>query len=182
MTDPGSFPDTGRESELRSTLIVEELVASNNESNRTMLNLVERVREETAARDRKVDALERSHQQMRWVIGLALVLTAVLLSLAVFNAINLNATRKSQHQVALIARNTAETNRTLLDCLNSTGRCGQLNAANQAKVLDTVKLYELTVLYCARTNPRDVDPKGDKFIACVNQLYPGAPQLDRRGE
>jgi predicted metal-binding membrane protein len=133
-----------------------------------MLSLVERVREETAARDRKVDVLERGHQQMRWVIGLAVALVLVMLGFGIVNAVNLSATRT--------------TNRTLLDCVNSTGACGRANSAAQAEILNTVKLYELTVMYCARTNPRDVDANGDKFIACVNELYPGAPQLDRHGE
>jgi hypothetical protein len=147
---------------------VEHLVAANEESSRTMLALVEGVRQETAARDRKVEALDKNLHQMRTVTWLAAAALIILLVLAVFNAFNLDASRKTNH--------------TLLDCVNSTGRCGQINQGNQAKILDTVKLYELTVLYCARTNPRDVDPNGDKFIACVNQLYPGAPQLDRQGE
>jgi hypothetical protein len=171
-----------RASALHAALAVEDLVAANNESNKTMLSLVHRVREETAARDRKVDALEKAHRQMRWVIMLSVVLIVFLLTLGVINAFNLNSTRKSQRQVQAIAASTDQTNRTLLDCVNSTGVCGQVNAANQAKILDTVKLYELTVLYCARTNPQPVDPSGDKFIACVAKLYPGGPTLNRRGE
>lgn len=183
MTGPEQLPEDGERATRReSAVAIEELVTANAESNKTMLNLVNRVREETAARDRKVDALERTTRQMQWVIGSAAVLIAVLLVLAVFNAINLNETRKSQKTVAAIAESTQETNRTLLDCVNSTGQCGQVNQANQAKILDTVKLYELTVIYCARTNPQNVDPMGNKFVACVSQLYPGGPTLDRKGQ
>lgn len=153
---------------LHQGLAIEELVRSNDESNRTMVSLVERVREETEARDRKVDALEKGHRQVRWVIVLAVILVLFLLTLGVINAINLT--------------NTRATNQTLLDCVNATGACGQVNAESQTRILDTVKKYELTVLYCARTNPQPIDPKGDKFLACVDALYPGGPQLNRRNQ
>lgn len=182
MTHPIPDPEGPTPSALHSALAVEDLIAANNASNRTMLELVGTVRQETAARDRKVDALEKSHKQVQWVIGLAVVLIIFLITLGTVNAINLNTTRKSQQQVKAIAASTDETNKTLLDCLNSTGRCGQLNAENQAKILDTVKLYELTVIYCARTNPANIDPKGDKFVQCVAKLYPGGPTLDRQGQ
>jgi hypothetical protein len=182
MTEPGEFSETDRSKALQGALAVEHLVAANEESNRTMRALVEGVKHETEARDRKVEALDKNYRQLRWVIVLVGFSTMVLMVIGVINAINLNSARKSNQQAKNIAAGVAATNQTLLDCVNSTGTCGQVNAANQAKILDTVKLYELTVLYCARTNPRDVDATGDKFLKCVNDLYPGAPQLDRRGE
>jgi hypothetical protein len=169
MTQPAPDAEDGTNgASMTDAAAVEHLVAANQESNRTMMALVDGVRRETVARDRKVESLDKNFRQMQWVTVLVGAAILVMLVVGVFNAFNLAATRKTNH--------------TLLDCVNSTGSCGQANQANQAKILDTVKLYELTVLYCARTNPRDVDPNGDKFIACVNTLYPGAPQLNRQGE
>lgn len=180
--NPEGLSDEERSAHLHNALAVEELIAANSESNRTMATLVEKVREETAARDRKVDALEKGHRQARIVIVLVAVLVVFLIAIGVINAINLGSARKSQKQTADIAASVDRTNQTLLDCVNSTGACGQVNQANQARILDTVKLYELTVLYCARTNPRDVDSKGTKFLKCVNDLYPGGPQLNPGAE
>lgn len=182
MTDPvGGLSDGERASALHSALAVEELIAANNQSNKTMMNLVERVQDETAARDRKVEALERSHRQVRWVIVLAVILALFLIALGIINAVNLNSTRRSQSQVAQIAANADQTNRTLLDCINARGACGQANAAAQRQVLNQVKLYDLTVIYCARTNPISVDADGTKFVACVKSLYPDGPTLDLKG-
>lgn len=181
MTEPLNVPDDeDRASRLHSALVVEELVAANNQSNNTMINLVETVRQETAARDRKVDALERSSHQMRILMVIGIIALVGLLVLATFNAINITQTRAAAHKQASIALNVQHTNDLLLDCLNSTGQCGQVNQANQAKILDEVKKYELTVIYCARTNPQPIDANGDKFIACVAKLYPGGPQLNGR--
>lgn len=175
-------PDEERASQLHNALAVEELIAANHESNRTMATLVKSVRDETAARDRKVEALEKSHRQVRWVIALVGVLIVVLMTIGVFNAINLYKSRQAQSNTRDIAAGVAANNRTLLDCVNMTGSCGQLNQQNQVRILDTVKKYELTVIYCARTHPSAQDPKGDAFLACVKKLYPGGPQLDRKNE
>lgn len=169
MTEPASgYSNDDRTSAQNNASAVEQLVAANEDSNRTMMALVDSVRQETAARDRKVESLDKNLRQMQWVTVLVGVAILILLTIGVVNAFNLAATRRTNH--------------TLLDCVNSTGICGQINAANQAKILDTVKLYELTVIYCARTNPANIDPKGDKFVECVTKLYPGGPALDRKGE
>jgi hypothetical protein len=180
-----TLPDAGKGDNatgMSGAEAVEHLVAANEESNRTMTALVEGVRRETAARDRKVEALDKNLGQLRWVTVLVGAAILILLTIGVINAVNLSSARKSAKQTKDIATQAAAINQTLLDCVNSTGQCGQVNQANQAKILDTVKLYELTVLYCARTNPRDVDKSGDLFIACVNTLYPGGPQINRGGQ
>lgn len=182
MTQPVPDPEEQTPSELRSSLAINELIAANEASNRTMTDLVDTVRSETKARDRKVDALDKNLHQMRLVTFLVAVTMVVLLALAVTNAFNLSAARKSAKQTKDIAAAVQTTNQTLLDCVNSTGVCGQVNSANQSKILDTVKQYELTVIYCARTNPANLDPKGDKFLVCVNKLYPGGPQLNRQNQ
>jgi cytoskeletal protein RodZ len=182
VTEPEGFSAEDRAGQLHAALAVEELVAANHESNQTMLSLIDRVREETAARDRKVDSLDKNIRQTRWLLFIGIGAVVILLLVGVINATNLYKSRKTQQQTKAIADQTAQTNRTLLDCLNSTGQCGQINQASQAKILDTVKQYELTVIYCARTNPANVDPKGDKFVACVAKLYPGGPTLNRDGQ
>lgn len=182
MTHAVPDPEENVPSALHSALVIEELISANEASNRTMLELVDTVRKETVARDRKVDALEKGHRQMRWLIALTTALVVFLITLGIVNAINLAEARKSQKSTADIAKGVQDNNRTLLDCVNSTGACGQINQANQAKILDTVKLYELTVIYCARTNPATVDPKGDKFLICVKKLYPDGPDLDRQNQ
>jgi hypothetical protein len=186
MPDPEDDADTRRVSNLSA---MEQLVTANEQSNRTMLDLVESVRQETVARDRKVEALDKNLQaleknlrQTRWITGLVAFAIAVLLTIGTINAINLAAARKQAQQTRETAAQAAQINQTLLDCVNSTGVCGQVNQENQARILDTVKMYELTVIYCARTNPQPVDPKGDKFLDCVTKLYPGGPKLDRKNQ
>lgn len=179
MTEPlNDHSDEDRASRLRSALVVEELVAANDASNRTMIGLVESVHKETAARDRKVDALERTTHQMRLLMLIGIIAIVGLLVLAVFNAINITSARQAAHRQAAIAENVQHTNDLLLDCLNSTGTCGQVNQRNQAAILDEVKKYELTGFYCIRNNPADKDPKAEAFLKCMNQLYPGGPQLN----
>jgi hypothetical protein len=142
---------------------MEDLISANADSSRVMIDLVETVRQETAARDRKVDALEKSQRQMHLVFLLGCALVVILLVLGVFNAFNLNANR--------------DTNRTVLDCVNGTGNCGRQNTLNQKVVLDEVKKYNLIGFYCIRNNPAGEDPRGEKFLVCMKELYPGGPSL-----
>lgn len=170
MTVPEGQPGEERSSNLRNAMEFDSLVEANNESNRTMLALVNTVRAETAARDRKVDALDRNIRQMRLVIVMVAATIVVLLTIGVFNAINLNQTRESQHQVEAL-------NQTVLDCVNGTGDCGRINAQNQDRVLNEVKKYNLIGFYCIRNNPATDDPQGADFLQCMARLYPGGPTL-----
>lgn len=175
-----STSPTPDNSKLHSALALEELIRANAESNDTMKNLVDHIQAETDARDRKIDELARNTRSMhRMAIALACAM-AILIGIAIINATNLAAGRKNAARTAAIAQDTRQTNETLLDCLNSRGKCGSYNAAQAALTLDEVKKYELTVIYCARTNPLTEDPKGVKFIACVERLYPGGPELNGR--
>lgn len=178
MTDPESGEEPS--SRLQNALAIEELVAANEASNRTMVDLVRNVQAETEARDRKVDALAKSQHMQRILSGLGVVCISLVLVLAIINAFELASTRRAAHKQAMIAEQVQKTNDTLLDCLNTTGQCGQINSANQAKILDEVKKYELTGFYCIRNNPAIKDPNGEKFLKCVNELYPGGPQLNGR--
>lgn len=114
--------------------------------------------------------------KIRWIQRVLYVLVpcvVLLVVLAISNFVLLA-------RINGIAGDVRSTNTTLLDCINSTGECGRRNASNQGKVLDEVKRYELTVIYCARTNPQPVDPDGSAFVACINRLYPGGPVLRGR--
>lgn len=159
---------------------IDELVAANHESNRTMAALVEHVRKETLARDRKIDALDRNQRTLRKLTVLGTVVAVALLVVGFINAFNIAMARRNAAQTATIARDVGETNRTLLDCLNSTGVCGKRNAQNQRKVLDEVKQYELTGFYCIRLNPATEDPNAEAFLKCMQRLYPGGPTLTGR--
>lgn len=165
---------------LHSALALEELIRANAESNDTMTNLVNHIRLETEARDRKIDVLAKNNRSIhRQTVALSIAMV-ILVLIAVFNASNVLAGRKLAQKTATIAQDTRSTNALLLDCLNSTGQCGRVNAREQALTLDEVKKYELTVLYCVRTNPQLVDKNGEKFLACVDRLYPGGPTLNGR--
>ncbi len=171
-TGPGA--DERREDRaqrLHNAMAMEELVAANKSSSATMINLIESVRKETSARDRKVEELEANTKQLRKFTIVAVVVCFLLLCMAIFNAVNVVGTRD-------IAKDTQRTNDTLLDCLNSTGQCGQFNAQQQKLVLDEVKKYNLTGFYCIRNNPATEDPKAEKFVACMERLYPGGPKLN----
>lgn len=168
-----TFPDEDREARDRSSEAIEGLAAANMSSNATMLALVHEVRAETEARDKKIDLLERNHRQMQWLVVAVCCATVLMLTLGVVNAVNLASTRSQQDQVKDI-------NHTLLDCVNSTGSCGQINASNQQKIVDEVKKYELIGFYCIRNNSAASDPRGENFLKCMNKLYPGGPQLEGR--
>lgn len=165
---------------LHEALALEELIRANAESNATMAALVERVQEETKARDRKLEQLAKNNREMHRLGWLIVVSMALLLVMAAINAFNIGQARKNAGVTAKIARDTRSTNQTLLDCLNAAGQCGKQNAQQQKTILDEIKKYELTVIYCARTNPQQVDATGGKFIACVDRLYPGGPDLNGR--
>lgn len=165
---------------LQSALAVEELVESNNESNRTMLALVRQVQADTEQRARKVDLLEEQQARAGKLLIVSTAALFFLLVLAVFNAVSITQASANARRTAIIAKDAEQTNNTLLDCLNATGECGKINAKNQVKVLDEVKKYELTGFYCARTNPVAVDPSGEKFIECMKRLYPSGPILNGR--
>lgn len=157
----------------RNSAAIEDLVTANFESNKTMVALVKQVREETAARDRKIDVMERSQRQMKLLVYMVSAVTVLLLGLAVVNAVNIAAAKDQQNSIRQI-------NATLLDCVNSTGECGRINAQNQIEVLDRVKEYNLVGFYCIRTNPGTVDPKAEAFLKCMERVYPGGPKLERR--
>ncbi len=143
-----------------------------------MLALVETVRRETEARDRKIAAMAHQQRQLRWAIVLVCVGITILLVVAAINATNIAANRKQADQIALVAAKVDRTNSLLLDCLNATGQCGKVNAEQQQRLLSEVKKYELTGFYCIRTNPADRDPRGEAFLKCMERLYPGGPTLD----
>lgn len=164
----GSYEHDG--SRLHQAMAVEELVRANADSNETMIKLVKSVREETRARDRKVEALDKQVRQGRFLVILSIVCVLFLLLIAIINATNIAKQRETSRQVQA-------TNSLLLDCLNRQGECGRWNAEQQALLLDEVKRYELTGFYCIRNNPQVKDPNGEAFLKCVNRLYPGGPQL-----
>ncbi len=181
MTDPNDNDiDAERASRLHSALVMEDLVSANQASNTTMISLIETVRKETAARDRKVDALEENQRVLKKLTTLAVAVCSLLLFMALFNAYNVLETRHNAERSAQISEDVKKTNDLLLDCLNSTGECGAFNAQQQKQVLDEVKKYELTGFYCIRNNPADSDPKAEKFLECMNRLYPGGPQLNSK--
>lgn len=159
--------------EVNTASAMDELASANRASNMTMVSLVEHVRDETSATNRKVAVLEKNNRQTMFLIYLVVAAVLVLIALAVVNAINIASTRD-------IARSVEGTNRTLLDCANSTGACGRINADNQKVIIDSVKQYNLIGFYCIRTNPGTTDPKGEGFLKCMERLYPGGPVLNGR--
>lgn len=165
---------------MHDALAVEELVAANHQSNQTMLDLMDHVRRETEARDRKVDVLEENNRQTRLLLFMVGGAVVVLILLAIFNAIGITSARRNAERTTAIAANVDKTNQTLLDCINSRGQCGQVNAANQLELLDEVKKYNLVGFYCIRTNTAVKDPKAIAFQACMQRLYPGGPTLSGR--
>jgi len=159
---------------------VEDLIAANAASNNTMLNLVEKVQQDAELRGKKVELLQEEARQTRKQILIASVGVVLMLIIGVANAINLNEARHNAAVVAATAKDANGTYTLLLDCLNPAGVCGKQAAEQNVHTLDEIKKYELIVLYCVRINPAVADPKGEAFIACVNRLYPGGPQLQDR--
>lgn len=154
----------------RSSSAMEDLAAANAASNQTMMSLVAEVRSEAKARDRKIAVMEKANRQTRVLTYLLSGATVIMLVLATINAVNLATAADEQRSIEQI-------NRTLLDCVNSTGECGQVNQQTQKQFLDEVKKYNLIGFYCIRNNPAPNDPKAGKFLACMQRLYPGGPTL-----
>lgn len=144
-----TVPDAGRP--LTSDAAIDELVAANRRSNATMVALVDEVRREADARDRKIAVLEKNNRQTAFVMVMVAVMTLLLLGLAIVNALAIDSTRDQAARLEDIAA-----------------------------VTDTVKQYELTGFYCIRTNPATADPEGEAFLDCMERLYPGGPMLSGR--
>lgn len=174
-------PDDDRFHEERAATLqqVENLVNANAASNETMVRLVARVQDDAHLREKKVDLLEEGQTQMRRLLYMVAAVLVLMVGVGVINAVNIYDARKNAAVTAQTARDASSTYALLYDCLNQQGECGRKNAIAQKKLLDEVKLYELTVIFCVRTNPLVEDATGDKYLACVDRLYPGGPQLDR---
>ena len=164
-------------SRLSQAEALESLILANANSNSTMVSLVEKIREDSELRNQKVDLLEKSVRQMRWLIVLVAVIIAGQFTIAGINAYNISQARKNAGRTAEIARGVEQTNSVLLDCLNSTGECGRANAEEQKKFLDDVKRFNLAGFYCLRLNPATEDEAGEKLLACMKRLYPDGPEL-----
>lgn len=96
MVEPGDF---GGGERMRNSQAIEDLVAANASSNETMLALVESVRKETAARDRKIDVLEKNHRQMNYLVLAVCAAVVLMLGLGIANAFNIATTRKQQGEI-----------------------------------------------------------------------------------
>jgi len=156
---------------------VEALAQANAQSNKTLRSLVEKVRDDAYMREKKVDLLEVGLKQTTRVMWLVAVVLALIFSMAIVNFNNVSAARRNAEVTANVARNAQATNELLYGCLRPDTECSRSNQDAQRKILDEIKKYELTALYCLRINPGAEDPRGDEFIACINRLYPGGPQL-----
>lgn len=156
---------------------VERLVSANAESNATMRSLVERVREDAHMRERKIDLLEDGLHQTRRLLLLVGVVLVLILGIGIINAVNIGQGRRNAEATARVARDAQATYALLLGCLDATSPCGRANAETTKQALDKIKQYELIIIYCARSNPRDKDEDGTAFIACINRLFPGGPSL-----
>lgn len=159
---------------------VEALARANAASNATLLRLVDRVREDAHMRERKVELLEEGQTQTRKLLVLVSAVLAALVIIGIINAVNIHDTRQNAATVAATANDAQRTYTLLLGCLDVNEPCGKNGAERTKESLEEIKLYELTVLYCVRINPLVQDPGGDKFLECVNRLYPGGPQLKDR--
>lgn len=159
---------------------VEELVAANAASNATMSRLVDNVRKDAQKREQKIELLENESRQIRRLLVMVGVAIVLLLVVGAFNAYNTAQAKRNAEQTAQAAKDAASTNQLLLGCFDVNSQCSKLNAQKQKELLDEIKLYELTALYCVRLNPAVEDPKGDEFLACVKRLYPTGPHLKGR--
>lgn len=159
---------------------VERLVRANVASNDTMRTLVEKVRQDAHARERKIDLLEEGLRKTRHLFWLVAIAVALMIGIGIINATMIQQARRNAAITAAVARDSQATYALLLDCLNTQGECGKRNATQTKALLDEIKRYELTVIYCARTNPQPLDADGSKFVACIDRLYPGGPALNGR--
>lgn len=178
--NPEPHDDFDRRTRLDAAREVEKLVAANAASNATMQRLVDKVRVDAEKRERKIELLERESQQIRRLLIMVGVVMAIVMLIAFFNLYNTTSTRKQAQQSAQTAKTVAATNSLLLGCFDVNSQCSKANAEQQKKILDEIKLYELTALYCLRINTAQSDPEGKDFLACVKRLYPTGPTLKGR--
>lgn len=169
-----------RRARLDAARQVEELVAANAASNATMTKLVDKVRDDAMKREQKIELLENESRQIRRLLIMVGVAIALLLVVGGFNAYNTAQAKRNAEQTAQAAKDAASTNQLLLGCFDVKSQCSKLNAEKQKQILDEIKLYELTALYCLRVHSAVEDPKGGEFLACVKRLYPTGPHLKGR--
>ena len=177
---PQGDDEFARNARLDAAREVERLVAANAASNATMTRLVDKVRIDAEKRERKIELLERESKQMKRLLAMVGAAIAILLIVEFFNAYNVSQARKHGQYIANAARDAAATNTLLLGCFQPDSECSKRNAEQQKKILDEIKLYELTALYCLRINTAQEDPNGSEFLACVKRLYPTGPTLKGR--
>lgn len=177
MTTPPEYPEQEHHVAAEH---VEKLAAANDASNKTLLNLVQRVAEDARIREKKVQMLDAGMKQTRMLLimlGIGLIL---LVGLGIANFANIAEARRNAEVVAHAAKDAKGTYDLLYGCFQPDSDCAKRSAQQQKVSLDEIKKYELTGFYCARTNPAVADPNGDAFIECMNRLYPGGPQLNDR--
>lgn len=171
-TDPLPNDTSPAEDDHATAALVEELAEANARSNQTLVDLMAKVQQDAYMREKKVDLLDEGLHQTRKLLAMVGIALVLLLGLAAANFISINQTRKS-------AAITADTNKLLYGCFDSRSECSRVNQAQQTRLLDEIKKYELTALYCARINPQIADPHGEAFITCLKELYPSGPTLNR---
>lgn len=159
---------------------VERLVQANAASNATLTKLVDKVRIDAEHRERKIELLEADSRRNRRILLLVGVAVALLLTLAIVNAFSIQAARRNAAQTAAAAKTAQDTYQLLYGCFDPNSECAKLNNDSQKRLLDEIKLYELTAFYCEREHPEAVDPDSTRFFACLNRLYPDGPQLKER--
>ncbi len=171
MTSPDN--DTGT----ATHTMVERLAKATVTSNETLARLAEEIRADADARERKVALLEIGQRQNRKLLSIGAIILGLLFIIAAINATNIGRASRQASVTADIARDSQNTYQLLLGCLDVNAPCGKQNADLTRTILGDLKTFNLTVIYCARSNPSAEDRSGDKFFACVEKYYPDAPNL-----
>jgi hypothetical protein len=159
---------------------VEQLVQANAASNATLRNLVEKVQLDAGNRERKIELLETESKQIRKLLALVGLAVVLLLGLAVVNLIGISQARESAATSAAAARDAQSTNNLLYGCFEPNSQCAQQNKKTQTQILDEIKVYTLSAIYCSRENPSAQDATNNAFLSCLKRIYPNGPTLKGR--
>lgn len=125
---------------------------------------------EAAARDRKVEELQRSTRISQRLTGVLVAGIVILLGIAGLNLINTTRTNG-------IAQNAQQTNELLVGCFTPGSDCQKQSFAQQKAQNDQQRQTTFVLFVCSRLNPTDPnnpDPTGNtaKLVACVKTYYP----------
>lgn len=151
-------------------LALDNMVTEQGQTRESIDGLSSAVLNEAAARDHKVQELQRATRVTQRLTALMIAGILVLLAIAGLNLVNTTRTNG-------IAQDAQQTNELLVGCFTPGSECQKQSAAQQKAQNDQIRQTTFVLFACSRLNPADPDnpdPQGNtaKLVKCVQGYYP----------